>query len=157
MTAEASTAPLTSLVLLVILIVLVMVITKTIKQTGIFPNPISFALAICVSLLSVLGMVQQFGGMGTAGGIAKNSETVEPNGFDFLLIPYTAMALAILLMLLLLAIAWLVNTVANRRRCQHVHKEIQHQSDRPQEQLSKPSNANISSSRQEERLDDKSS
>jgi hypothetical protein len=138
------------LILVVIFIVLLIVITKTLRQTAIFSDRIAFILAICVSLLSVLGISRQFGSIGTDGDITKNGDKVEPNSLDFILIPYTAMALAILLMLLLLAIVWLVNAKTNFRHHQHIQNEIKRQTTDPQEKLSKPCNSSIAPSKKEE-------
>ena len=140
------------LVLVVIFIILLIVITKTLKQTTIFSNRIACVLGVCVSLLAVLGIAQQFGSIGTAGNITENGDKAEPNRFIFILIPYTAMALAILLMLLLLAIARLIKAKTNIRRHQHMHNEIRHQTDKHQERLSKPGNAGIAPLIKEERF-----
>ena len=152
--AENSGTNMGWLVLLIIFIILLIVITKTLQQTKFFSDQTALILAICVSLLSVMGLVQQFGGIGNDGDVIENVDNVERNSLDFLLIPYTAMALSILLMLLLLAIAWLIKAKINSRLRQHTDSKITHHTDDLQERQLKPSNPNIAPSKKEERFRD---
>jgi hypothetical protein len=152
MLAENSMSSLSWLVLVVIFIILLIVITKALRQSTIFPDRVAFILAICVSLLSVLGITRQFGIFNVDIDITANSDKIEPNGLDFILFPYTAMALAILIMLLLLAIAWLIKTKTNSHLHQHTHNEIKRKTTDPQEKLSKPSCTDITPSKKEERF-----
>ena len=155
MLAENLILNLAWLVLVVIFTVLLIVIAKTLRQTAIFSDRMAFVLAICVSLLSVLGIVRQFGDIGTNGDMIANGDKVRPDSLDFILIPYTAMALAILLVLLLLAIAWIIKAKPASRCRQHIHSNIKGHADNPQKQLSKPSNTDIIASKKEERLHNK--
>ena len=150
MLAETPTANLAWLVLVVIFIILLTVISKTLRQTAIVSDRIALILAICVSLLSVLGIAQQFGIFNVDIDITANSEKIEPNSLDLILIPYTAMALAILLVLLLLAIAWLIKAKANSRFRQHTHDKIKHPTADWQEQLSRPSDTSIAPQKKSE-------
>lgn len=76
--------------------ILFTVILTTLRRVEVFPTGVSFTLAICASLLAVLGTMRTFGDVGRP---AKNA--VGGSWMDTLLLPYTAMGIAMLLVLLL--------------------------------------------------------
>jgi len=84
-----------------IFVILFVTIHQALKQMPLFGKKTSIAVAICVSLLCIIGLHQHFFvTTGHSGAAEQGSE--HTNGFNFLLLPYTALALAILLTLLLL-------------------------------------------------------
>jgi len=86
-----------------IFIVLFTVILTTLRRAEPFPRGANVTLAICASLLAMIGMLRTFGQVGET---AKNSGGT---WLDFILLPYTAMAIAMLLVLLLLLLDRLVS------------------------------------------------
>jgi len=84
-----------------IFVILFVTIHQALKQMSLFRKKTSVVVAICVSLLCIIGLHQHF--FATTDDIAITADGDKPvNGFNFLLLPYTALALAILLTLLLL-------------------------------------------------------
>ena len=80
-----------------IFVILVTVILTTLRRAGIFPPGATLTLAICASLLAVIGIIRTFG---TAGQTREGSAAT--SWLDFMLLPYTAMGISMLLVLLLL-------------------------------------------------------
>ena len=76
---------------------------KAVKEMSSFSDPAGWAVAFCVALLSILGLVRFFGSPETAA--APGQAPGETSGLlDFVLLPYVALALTLILMLLLLAV-----------------------------------------------------
>ena len=92
------------LVLTAVFLIVLAVTFEALKQMSTFGQRTSFMVAVCVSLLSILGVV----GLTTVpeGG---SQTTYEGHGLhvnlDFILVPYGALALAVILTLLLRWIA----------------------------------------------------
>ncbi len=101
----------------VIFTILFVIIHKTLKQISIFQGPTSVLVAICVSLLSVIGLSRFFVITDVA---CKTTENRHEITLDFIFLPYIALALAIILVLLLL----LVNRLSRNHRMNKSCKEI---------------------------------
>jgi len=90
----------TFLCLAAIFVILFAIIAKTLKEMSFFQKKTAIVVALCVSLLCIIGLYQSFFT------IDKTHEVVHQGDkigiLPFLLLPYTALALAILLLLLLL-------------------------------------------------------
>lgn len=85
------------------------VILGVLKKACLFPRWVRYVLAVCTSLLSVIGMSRIFvGATGRSGGAGRERL------LEFLLLPYTAMGIAMLLVLLLPLLRKVVS--ARRRR-----------------------------------------
>jgi protein-S-isoprenylcysteine O-methyltransferase Ste14 len=96
----ALSEPTTFLCLAAIFVILFAVIAKTLKEMSFFQKKTAIVVALCVSLLCIIGLYQSFFT------IDKTHEVVHQGDkigiLPFLLLPYTALALAILLLLLFL-------------------------------------------------------
>ena len=97
--------------------ILFVLINKALKQISIFQGPAAVIAAICVSLLSVIGLSRFFVIADVA---CKTTENRRDITLDFILLPYTALALAIILVLLLL----FVNRISRNHRMNKSCKEI---------------------------------
>jgi len=93
------------------------IIHKVLKQISIFQGPAVVIVAICVSLLSVIGLSRFFVITDVA---CKTTENRRDITLDFIFLPYIALALAIILLLLLL----FVNRISRNRRMNKSCKEI---------------------------------
>lgn len=76
---------------------LFVVILGVLKKACLFPRWVRYVLAVCASLLSVIGMSRIF-----VGGLRRSAGAGRGGPFEFLLLPYAAMGIAMLLVLLLL-------------------------------------------------------
>ena len=76
-------------------------VRRAVKEMSFFGDAAGSAVTFCVALLSILGLVRFFGPSETA---ATPTEAPGESGglLDFVVLPYVALALTILLMLLLL-------------------------------------------------------
>ncbi len=101
----------------VIFTIIFVIIHKTLKQMSIFQGPTTVLVAICVSLLSVIGLSRFFVIADVA---CKATENRHDITLDFILLPYTALAFAIILVLLLL----FVNRLSRNHRMNKSCKEI---------------------------------
>ncbi len=81
-----------SIVYITIFIILFIMIYYSLKEAQIFQNGILIVISICVTILCSIGMHQVL-------------MTANQTGFNFILLPYAALGLAILLTLLLM---WLL-------------------------------------------------
>lgn len=76
-------------------------VRKTVKEMSFFGDAVGLAVTFCVALLSILGLVRFFGPSDIVA--APAGEAGDSGGLiDVVLLPYVALALTILLMLLLL-------------------------------------------------------
>jgi uncharacterized membrane protein len=78
-------------VLVVIFVILFIAVRQVIARSGMFEGSNSHVVAFCVSLLSVIGLNRFF-----------LPTTKEGDGFDFILLPYVALAVSILTTLFLM-------------------------------------------------------
>lgn len=90
----------------IVLIILFATILRTLKEMSLFTPGTTVIVALCVSLLCLIGLhrflVAGEGGHTVSGhGSESNSQT----GIELILLPYTALAIAILVCLLLLGIS----------------------------------------------------
>lgn len=92
------------LALVAIFILLFVVIHRVLKEVSFFKGATAVIVVLCVSLLSVIGLPQLVAG---GDGIQNVNDNEGRAGgiLDFILIPYAALAVAILLLLLLRFIA----------------------------------------------------
>ena len=93
--------PVAILCFAVLFILLYLVILKSLKFSSFFRGPTAIVIAICASLLSAIGVMRTF----TVGGWdinVENNSSKSGGGLDIILIPYTALALSILTVLILL-------------------------------------------------------
>lgn len=92
----------TLLCLIAIFFILVMTIYKVIQEVSFFNSKSAMAVvSACVALLSIIGMVRLFtpgDGINVASGDSVNSNN---DGLEFLLLPYVALGITIILALLL--------------------------------------------------------
>jgi membrane protease YdiL (CAAX protease family) len=89
------------LCLVAIFFILVITIYKVLQESSFFKSSAATAvIAICVSLLSVIGMIRFFVTDDTMYVVSNNSVDKHTN-LDFILIPYVALGILIILMLLL--------------------------------------------------------
>lgn len=100
-------SPVALLIGVAIFVLLLVVILATLRRADVFPPGVNVTLAICASLLAVIGIMRTFGGVG---GTPEGSGTT--SWLDFILLPYTAIAIAMLFVLLLL----LLGRLASRTR-----------------------------------------
>ena len=92
--------PTTFLCLAAIFVILFEITVKTLKEVSFFQKKTAVVVALCVSLLCIIGLYQSFFSINKTHGM---SEKGDKNWvLHFLLLPYTALALAILFLLLLL-------------------------------------------------------
>jgi hypothetical protein len=103
------------LCLAAIFVILVITINKVLQETAFFKSAVASAVvAVCVSLLSIIGMVQLF-----APGDGVNASSVDnldkSSGFDFILLPYIALGIAIIVILLLKFILGKTDRYSSRR------------------------------------------
>lgn len=101
----------------VIFTIIFVIIHKALKQMSIFQGPAAVIVAICVSLLSVIGLSRFFVIADVA---CKTTENRRDITLDFIFLPYTALALAIVLGLLF----WFVNRISRNHRMSKSCKEI---------------------------------
>lgn len=92
------------LVLIAVFLIVLAVTFEALKQMSMFGQSTAFMVAVCVSLLSILGLVQL-----TTISEVSSQTTHDGHGLhvnlDFILLPYAVLALAIILTLLLRWIA----------------------------------------------------
>jgi amino acid transporter len=96
----ALSEPTTFLCLAAIFIILFAIIAKTLQETSFFQKKTAVVVALCVSLLCIVGLYQSFFNIDKTHGMSEQSD--KNGALYFLLFPYTALALAILLLPLLL-------------------------------------------------------
>jgi len=97
---------------------IIFVIThKTLKQMSIFQGPTTVLVAICVSLLSVIGLSRFFV---IADAACKTTANRHDITLDFIILPYTALAFAIILVLLLS----FVSRIFKNHRMNKLRKDI---------------------------------
>lgn len=101
----------------VIFTIIFVIIHKILKQMSIFQGPAVVIIAICVSLLSVIGLSRFFVIADVA---CKTTENRRDITLDFTLLPYTALALAIILVLFLS----FVNRLSRNHKINKLRKDI---------------------------------
>ena len=101
----------------VIFTILFVVIHKILKQMSIFQGPATVIVAICVSLLSVIGLSRFFVIADVA---CKTTENRHDITLNFILLPYTALAFAIILVLLLS----FVSRISKNHKMNKLRKDI---------------------------------
>ena len=99
----AFSSPVGLLVGAAILVILFTVILATLRRVKVFPRSANVRLAICASLLAVIGIMRTFSSSGGPSGQQDSA-----NWLDVILLPYTAMAIAMFLVLLLLLLGRLL-------------------------------------------------
>jgi tellurite resistance protein TehA-like permease len=107
-TVQTFLSPVALLIRATLFAILFTVILTTLRRAKFFPPRASFTLAICASLLAVIGILRALAG-------TENGATNASNGSlpDALLLPYTAMGIAMPLVLLLLLLR---NVISGRGR-----------------------------------------
>jgi uncharacterized membrane protein len=98
-----------------IFIIVLVCSQRALKQIPLFCDGPTWVLAFCVALLSIVGLVQFFGSPEQPA--RSGGEPKEPGGLlDFVLLPYVALALSILFVLLLRTLGkWSPNKSATPR------------------------------------------
>lgn len=108
---------LSGLILLVtvcaIFTILFTTISMALKQASFFKGKISTIVALCVSLLSVIGMLRFLG-------LANGESSRSGRNFDVILLPYAALGIAVLLLLL---IAFLLK-IFRKPKAEKYHNEF---------------------------------
>ncbi len=102
---------------IVIFLILFVMIRKILKQMSIFQGPTSLVMAVCVSLLSVIGLSRFFV---TADMRCKTTANRCDITLDFIFLPYVALTLAMILVLLLL----FVNRISRNHKMSKLRKDI---------------------------------
>ena len=97
-----------------IFVILLAVIYNTLKENSFFPGKTCLPVSACVALLCIIGLKQFLAP-------APN----EDSGFDFILLPYAALAISILLILLLLFFQRLGKGGKARRENRQVREKYQ--------------------------------
>jgi len=93
-----------------VFVLLFAVIWNALKKSSVFPDFLCFVIALCVSMLCVISVIEFFPQEhGTSQGIAAVSQ--ENAQFHFILLPYLALTLSFLLLLILVKIAMLADGV----------------------------------------------
>jgi hypothetical protein len=115
---QGSISPISDIGLMAVLfamfVIVFVCIRKAVKEMSFFGDAAGWAVSFCVALLSIAGLVRFFGSPETA--TAPAGEPRETCGLiDFVLLPYVALVLTILLVLLLLG----VGKVLHGREPQH--------------------------------------
>lgn len=100
MANQTLSAPVSWVIAAAVWAILFVVIWETLKQASIFSGPASFVLSVAASLLAVLGMFGRFSRASGQPDTSPGRDTTE-----FVLLPYAAMGIAILAVLLLLLLA----------------------------------------------------
>jgi hypothetical protein len=90
-------------VVLIAMFVIVFVVSRgALKRMPLFGDAGSWPVALCTAVLAVLGLLRFLGSPGQG----TNPESTPGGGiFDFILLPYATLAIALLLVLLLLALS----------------------------------------------------
>lgn len=89
-------------VLIAMFAIVLIVAHRALKEMPLFGDGGSWIVAFCTAALSVLGLLRFLGPQ--ENGVRTDRTTTAPGGMiDFIVLPYAALAIAILLMLLLLA------------------------------------------------------
>ena len=94
---QSFTSPMVLLIAATLFAILFAVILTTLKRAKVFPPTATATLAFCASLLALIGILRTFDGAQSGTGGATQS-----GGLHALLLPYRAMGISILLVLLLL-------------------------------------------------------
>jgi len=90
------------IIILPVFVLLFAVIWNALKKSSVFPDFLCFVIALCVSMLCVISVIEFFPQEhGTSQGIAAH----------FILLPYLALTLSFLLLLILVKIAMLADGV----------------------------------------------
>ncbi len=100
--------------------ILFVIIHKTLKQMSIFQGPTTVLVAICVSLLSVIGLSRFFVIADVA---CKTTENRHDITLDFILLPYTALAFAIILVLLLSFVSRIFKNHRMNKSCKEISRK----------------------------------
>ncbi len=95
-------------------VILFITILKTLKESSFFEGKTAVVVALCVSLLSITGLSQLLAGRDMFQEINDNQGGTGSN-FDFILLLYAALGLAILLLLLLGFIARILRSERPKR------------------------------------------
>jgi small-conductance mechanosensitive channel len=85
------------LALAAIFAIMFTVVLTTLRRAGVYSGGVNLVLAICASLLAVTGIMRTF-----SRGPSDPGGSEDRGWLDFILLPYTAWAIAMLLVLLLL-------------------------------------------------------
>lgn len=115
----------TFLCLAAIFVIVFATIAKTLKEMSFFQKKTSVVVALCVSLLCIIGLYQSFFTTDKTHEVVHQGDKIWI--MPFLLLPYTALALAILLLLLLL---FVVRMFRGKRLIKHLRK-AEHQIKKP--------------------------
>jgi hypothetical protein len=91
-----------TIILTAMFAIVLFVARRALKEVPLFGDGGSWVVALCIAALSVLGLLRFLGPQ--EDGVRVDSTTTAPDGvIDFLLLPYAALAIAIILVSLLLA------------------------------------------------------
>ena len=106
------------IIILPVFVLLFMVIWNALKSSSIFPEPACFVIAICVSMLCVISVIEYFPQehANSQEIVAVSQENAplqehQQRRFHFILLPYLALTLSFLLLLIFLKIRLVTNRV----------------------------------------------
>lgn len=99
---------------------LFMVIWNALKSGSVFPKPACFVIALCVSILCVISVIEFFPQVqGSSQEIAAvsqedaSSQEPQQRKFHFILLPYLTLVMSFILLLILIGIGKLVDGASN--------------------------------------------
>ena len=96
-------------------LILFVVTLEVLKKHSLFSGWTLYVLAVCVSLLSVIGIFRIF-----VGGKGPSDASDKEDPFSFILLPYAAMGISILIILLMVFLRRILR--ARRKRSEHGEK-----------------------------------
>jgi len=118
------------LTILAVFVLLFMVIWNALKSSSIFPEPTCFVIALCVAALCILSVTNYFpqehvNSQGVAAISEEDASLQEPHqrNFFFILLPYLALMISLLLLLIVTLIAPLANGVSSLLRPSYGNKD----------------------------------
>jgi len=114
--------PILFLVLASIFVILFVTILKVLKEASFFRENTAVIVALCVSLLSLIGLSHLVAG-GDGFQEVTNNEGRTGGILDFILLPYAALGIAILLLLLLRFIAKLFRSERVKRYSEETKRD----------------------------------
>jgi len=102
---------------------LYMTISVTLKQASFFKRKMSAIVALCVSLLGIIGLFRFFGTADKAIDVVDKSDS-SGTVLDVILLPYAALAVAVLLLFLLLFLSKIFQSGKLKRHFNEIEDQL---------------------------------
>jgi hypothetical protein len=103
---------------------LFVIILKALREVSFFKGQTAVIVAMCASLLSVIGLFRFFG-VGDVTYIVSEKNDSKGTNLDIILIPYATLAVAILVMLLLLFLSRIFRKRREQRCCREFNRGVE--------------------------------